>query len=124
VAEHRTDPGVPVPTSDRELRSQCRVDVFRAGGKGGQHQNVTESGVRLTHLPTGVVASSRRRRSQPANKRVALLSLRTKLRARQRRQKTRVPTRIPRRTLERRRRAKQQRSLRKNSRKNPNLDDD
>ena len=124
MAEHRTDPGVQVPTSDRELLSQCRVDVFRAGGKGGQHQNVTESGVRLTHLPTGVVASSRRRRSQPANKRVALLSLRTKLRARQRRQKTRIPTNVPRRTLERRRRAKQQRSLRKNSRKNPNLDDD
>ena len=62
MAEHRTDPGVPVRTSDRELLSQCRVDVFRAGGKGGQHQNVTESGVRLTHLPTGVVASSRRRR--------------------------------------------------------------
>ncbi len=124
MAEHRTDPGVPVPTSDRELLSQCRVDVFRAGGKGGQHQNVTESGVRLTHLPTGVVASSRRRRSQPANKRAALLSLRTKLRARQRRQKRRIPTSVPRRTLERRRRTKQQRSLRKDRRKTPNLDDD
>ena len=104
--------------------SELRIDTYRAGGKGGQHQNVTESGVRLTHLPTGVVASSRRRRSQPANKRVALLSLRTKLRARQRRQKRRIPTSVPRRTLERRRRANQQRSSRKNSRKTPNPDDD
>ncbi len=124
MAEHRTDPGVPVPASDRELLAQCRIDVFRAGGKGGQHQNVTESGVRLTHIGTGVVASSRRRRSQLANKRAALLALRTKLIALQRRQKTRIPTGVPKRALERRRRAKRRRSVRKARRKTPKLDDD
>ena len=123
MAEHRTEPGFPIPESDTELLAQCRVDVFRAGGKGGQHQNVTESGVRLTHLPTGTVASSRRRRSQHANKRAALVTLRTKLMTLHRRKKPRIPTGVPRRSLERRRRAKRRRSLRKALRRTPKLDD-
>jgi peptide chain release factor 1 len=45
-----------------------RIDTFSAGGPGGQHQNKTQSGVRLTHLPTGVVAESRTERSQHKNK--------------------------------------------------------
>ena len=123
MAEHRTEPGFAIPESDTELLAQCRVDVFRAGGKGGQHQNVTESGVRLTHLPTGTVASSRRRRSQHANKRAALVTLRTKLMTLQHRKKPRIPTGVPRRSLERRRRAKRRRSLRKALRQTPKLDD-
>ncbi len=123
MVEQRTDPGISIPESDTELLAHCRVDVFRAGGKGGQHQNVTESGVRLTHLPTGTVASSRRRRSQHANKRAALVTLRTKLMALRRRKKPRIPTSVPRRSLERRRRAKRRRSLRKALRRTPKLDD-
>ena len=61
MAEHPETPLVPIPEDDRELLAECRVDTFRSGGKGGQHQNVTESGVRLTHLPTGTVTASRRR---------------------------------------------------------------
>ena len=48
----------PIPETDEELLSQCRVETFMSGGKGGQHQNRTESGVRLVHLPTGLVTSS------------------------------------------------------------------
>lgn len=49
----------------------CRVDTFRSGGKGGQHQNKTESGVRIVHEPSGAVGESREERSQLQNKKVA-----------------------------------------------------
>lgn len=49
----------------------CRVDTFRSGGKGGQHQNKTESGVRITHEPSGAVGESREQRSQLQNKKTA-----------------------------------------------------
>lgn len=49
----------------------CRVDTFRAGGKGGQNQNKTESGVRITHEPSGAVGESREYREQLRNKRAA-----------------------------------------------------
>ena len=87
MPEHRSHSGVPIPESESELLGQCRVDVFRSGGKGGQHQNVTESGVRLTHLSTGTVVISRRFRSQLANKRKALVTLRKTLAALRKRKK-------------------------------------
>lgn len=49
----------------------CKVETFRAGGKGGQHQNTTETGVRITHEPSGAVGESRETRSQVENKRRA-----------------------------------------------------
>ena len=49
----------------------CRVDTFRSGGKGGQHQNKTESGVRVVHEPSGAVGESREERSQLQNKKKA-----------------------------------------------------
>lgn len=49
----------------------CRVDTFRAGGPGGQKQNKTNSGVRITHLASGAVGESREQRSQLQNKRAA-----------------------------------------------------
>lgn len=56
-----------------------RRDTFRAGGPGGQHQNKTESGVRLTHVPTGVVAECRNERSQHKNSDMAWKMLKAKL---------------------------------------------
>jgi protein subunit release factor A len=50
----------------------CRVDTFRSGGKGGQNQNKVESGVRITHEPSGAVGEARDSRDQPINKRAAL----------------------------------------------------
>lgn len=49
----------------------CRVDTFRSGGKGGQHQNKTDSGVRVTHAPSGAVGECREGRSQHRNKATA-----------------------------------------------------
>ena len=43
-----------ISADDESLLAECRLETFRAGGPGGQHQNTTDSGVRLTHLPTGI----------------------------------------------------------------------
>lgn len=58
---------------------ELKRDTFRSGGPGGQHQNKTESGVRYTHLPTGIAAESRSERSQHKNDAMALSLLKAKL---------------------------------------------
>ena len=124
MAEHLFHPEVPIPGSDAEPPKQGRVDGFPSRGQGGQHQNVTESGVRLTHMPTGTVVTSRRLRSQHANKRNALNTLRERLAALSKREKPRIPTRPSRRALERRLSLKQRRSSKKTLRRKPRVDDD
>lgn len=52
-------------------KKDFRVDTFRAGGKGGQHQNKTESGVRITHIESGAVGEARDNRDQHSNKMAA-----------------------------------------------------
>jgi len=52
-------------------KKDFRVETFRAGGKGGQHQNKTSSGVRITHIESGAVGESREERSQLQNKKRA-----------------------------------------------------
>jgi protein subunit release factor A len=93
------------------------VDTFRSGGKGGQHQNTTDSGVRLTHLPTGIVVISRSERSQHRNRKLAIERLRMRISDIGKVRKTRVPTRVPpaerkRRLTEKRTRAKQKETRR------------
>lgn len=105
--------------SPEELLGECRVDTFRAGGPGGQHQNKVESGVRLTHLPTGIVVASRRHRSQLRNREEALRRLAAEIEARSRRAKPRVPTGVPRREKRKRLEAKKRRSRLKKLRGKP-----
>jgi len=61
-------------------KDELRTDTFRAQGAGGQHVNKTESGVRFTHLPTGIVAESTDSRSQHKNREIALSRLYVKVR--------------------------------------------
>jgi protein subunit release factor B len=80
------------PTDRESLERDCDLEFFIAGGPGGQHRNKVETGVRLTHRPTGIVVTATARRSQSANRDAAFERMADKLEKMQRPRKARKAT--------------------------------
>ena len=104
----------PLYRFDRDsLERAVRVDTFRASGAGGQNLHKTESAVRLTHLPSGVVVTASDTRSQTQNREIAFERLAERLKRLNHRDKPRKATRPSRGERQRRLASKKQRGATK-----------
>src|SRR5690242_5621033 len=114
---------MPLASHLKKLLQDCDVETFRGPGPGGQHRNKTESAVRMTHRPSGIVRIARDDRSQLRNRQIALERIWRALEARRRRPAPRVPTRPSKASQEQRLASKEHHAAAKRSRRKPALDE-
>jgi protein subunit release factor A len=112
-----------LPETDEDILRECEIETFRASGPGGQHVNKTESAVRLKHLPSGLIVTSREERSQHRNKAICLKKLRERVEQLNHKRPPRIPTRVPRSAKNRTLEEKARRSRIKRLRSKPSGDD-
>ncbi len=105
-----------------KLKKECEITTFRASGPGGQHRNVTDSAVRLKHLPTGIIVVGQSHRSQHRNLLDALDRLAGKLEEKNKRPKPRIPSKKSRAVREREMEGKKRRGKIKKLRSEVKLD--
>ncbi len=115
--------GYVLPETDEALLAECDVQVFKATGPGGQGVNTTDSAVRLTHRPTGIVVVGRRERSQLRNKLDCLRRLRKRIELLQRPRVPRVATKPSRSAKARRLADKSLLSAKKTTRRKPTAEE-
>jgi ribosome-associated protein len=113
----------PYPTDRQTLEEVCEVEYVKAGGPGGQHRNKRETGIRLTHPPSGVVVHATERRQRTQNLELAFERLARRLERLNQPRKPRHPTRIPRAQRRRRLDSKRHRGALKAGRRSPGSDD-
>ena len=94
-----------------------KIDYYRGSGPGGQHRNTSETGVRMTHLPTGIVVTATESRSRHMNQQRVMARLEEKLAARLRKRRPRIKTRPGKAAIARRLDAKRKRGEKKRDRK-------
>lgn len=105
---------------ETEIReSDLVIEFYRGSGPGGQHRNVTETAVRIRHIPTGIVVTASESRSQARNREVALDRLKQSLAKRAHKPKRRLPTNPTKGSVERRLDDKRLQSMKKKQRTLP-----
>jgi len=105
------------PVQDMLNPKDLKIDYYRGSGPGGQHRNTSETGVRITHLPTGIVVTATESRSRHMNQQRAMARLDEKLAARLRKRRPRIKTRPGKAAIARRLDAKRKQGDKKRDRK-------